>query len=133
MSLQNTTKHYIFDLDDTLVQYNPKPKVPRETWHVLRKLHEQGSKLYIISYNPLAPLIAAELQLTQYIEDIFTSRPPRDQLITKLLVKYPEITEFTYFDDSKDNIKEITDEFRPKYRIHTFHVITPIKCKLLKL
>jgi len=118
---------YIFDLDDTLVQYKKRMAVPRETWHVLRRLHESGAKIYVISYNRQAAFIAAQLGLTKYVHSVISGDPPRDYVIAKLFEAHPEITEFTYFDDNLDNIKDITQRYLGEYRIKTVHVTETIK------
>ncbi|SHO33211.1 Haloacid dehalogenase-like hydrolase motif-containing [Cedratvirus A11] len=129
---------FIFDLDDTLVFYNKKgAKVPRETWHTLRFLYEQGVDMYVISYNPGAYFIAAQLGLTRYIKDFITARPPRDLLLNMLLQKYQDIQgrPLVYFDDALDNLQEIRQsllENVTQRRITLHHVSKNITYALVK-
>ncbi|ATE82263.1 Hydrolase 3 incomplete domain containing protein [Pandoravirus salinus] len=98
----------VFDLDDTLVRYTKRgAKVPRETWHALRRLHENGVQLYVVSYNPAAPFLVAQLGLSKYIDYIVTGVPPRTNLLDVLTTRVDLPPWFLYIDDRADNIKEI--------------------------
>jgi hypothetical protein len=83
----------------------------------------------VISYNRQAAFIAAQLGLTKYVHSVISGDPPRDYVIAKLFEAHPDITEFTYFDDSADNIADILQRYLGEYRIKTVHVTEPIKWK----
>lgn len=127
---------FIFDLDDTLVFYNKRGvKVPRETWHALRFLHEQGVDMYVISYNPGVHFIASQLGLTRYIKEFVTARPPRDALLNLLLEKQKERRNVVYFDDARDNLEEIRQsllENITQRRITLYHVNKTITYAVVK-
>lgn len=98
----------VFDLDDTLVRYTKKgAKVPRETWHLLRRLHENGVRLFVVSYNPMAAFLAAQLGLFRYIDKVVSGRSPRTCVIDRLAAEAPLSASFFYIDDRVDNIKEV--------------------------
>lgn len=98
----------VFDLDDTLVRYTKRgAKVPRETWHALRRLHENGAQLFVVSYNPMAPFLVAQLGLSKYIDITVTGVPPRTSLLDVLVTKVGLPPWFIYIDDRPDNIREI--------------------------
>jgi len=118
---------YIFDLDDTIVQYNKRRiVVPKQTWHMLKKLKRNNAEIFIISYNPLAQILGAQLGLYKHVNAIICGEPPRYSLIEILMEKYPHIKDFDYFDDRLDNIQEILEKY-PNTRCH--HVTKIITCK----
>ncbi|SPN79387.1 Haloacid dehalogenase-like hydrolase motif-containing [Brazilian cedratvirus IHUMI] len=127
---------FVFDLDDTLVFYGKRgAKVPRETWHALRFLHEQEVDMYVISYNPEAYFIGAQLGLTRYIKDFITARPPRDVLLSLLLEKHNQQGKVVYFDDARDNLEEIRQSLLENItgrRIILHHVSKSITCTIVK-
>lgn len=101
----------VFDLDDTLVRYGRrKIVVPRETWHALRRLSESGTRVFIVSFNSLAPFLAAQFDLYRYAEGVVSGAPPRDALLRKLVSAHPDVAlddGFVYVDDRDDNICQI--------------------------
>lgn len=99
----------VFDLDDTLVQYGRRIVVPKQTWHVLALLQNLGAHMYCVSYNPLANLVVGEMGLRKLLEDVVSGRPPRYELVGRLVARNPIISgkEFIYVDDRGDNIEEV--------------------------
>lgn len=98
----------VFDLDDTLVRYTKKgARVPRETWHALRRLWEGGVSLFIVSYDPLASFLVGQLGLFKYIDKVVSGRPPRTNVIDQLAADADLPTSFFYVDDRPDNIDEV--------------------------
>lgn len=81
-------KLYIFDLDDTLVRYGKCKKcVPKQTFHLLRRLHNEGHKIVIATYNPLAVFVVNTMGLNKYIEYIIYGTEYRHLLLFKYLKK----------------------------------------------
>ena len=59
----------IFDLDDTLVNWNRK--IPRQTYHMLNKFKKLNYIIGVISYNLTSYYIAEETNLYEYTSHIF--------------------------------------------------------------
>ena len=103
---------FLFDLDDTLVSH--RGKVPRQTWHVLRRLQREGHVLGIVSNNILAPSVAASVGLTQYVpfHSILVQASPqetRSALVQRWLdvARPAQETAIHYFDDRTYQVDEI--------------------------
>ncbi len=107
-------KVYIFDLDDTLVRYSTKGAVvPRQTFHLLRRLHCEGHLILIVSYNPLCKIIALQTGLYKYAQFVVFGDSYRFLLVERALAKskLSKQTEFFYIDDRFDNIACIKRHF----------------------
>ena len=116
------TKLYIFDLDDTLVRYGKhKFCVPKQTFHMLRRLHNEGHKIVIITYNPLGTNLVKLTKLNKYVKEVVYGTEYRHLLLYKFLQSYDDI--FTYVDDRKDNIQCIKEHYP---NATTVHVANPL-------
>src|SRR5579883_3314981 len=55
---------YIFDLDDTLIQYTRRgPNVPRQTFHALRALCQAGHECVVVTWNPFGSSLVVQTGL----------------------------------------------------------------------
>lgn len=105
---------FVFDLDDTLLDNRKgRPRVARQTWHVLKRLCglEEECRLAIVSYNPGVHLWAGMCGLTRYIPRIGFVRNPtgRQEVVASVLPDdFDEaVDSLYYFDDRIDNIQEV--------------------------
>lgn len=67
----------IFDLDGTLIDDSRRCAVPKQTFHLLKKLKSAGMPMAIISANPLASQFAMVTGLSKYIPFAFSG--PKDE------------------------------------------------------
>lgn len=93
--------------------------MPKQTFDMLRRLHFQGHKIVIATYNPLVVLIVNRMGLSKYVKDVISGTECRHSLLFKHLKDYK--AKFIYVDDRSDNIK--------KHYLHheTNHVTDPLK------
>jgi hypothetical protein len=112
-------KWFVFDLDDTLIDNRKgRPRVARQTWHVLRRLSKREDyAMAIVSYNPGARLWAAMIGLTKYIPSnrigILNNPSDRAELVASVLPLSfdPLVDSLFYFDDRADNIAEVKNAY----------------------
>src|SRR5579863_6582946 len=101
---------YVFDLDDTLVFYGKKgPTIPRQTFHTLRQLR---GPIVVVSYNPLAHILASELGLMKYVNVIICGDCDRNVLVENAIKNF-EDSQLVYFDDRVDNLS-VVKQFYPR-------------------
>lgn len=116
----------VFDLDDTLLAHTGK--VPKQTFHLLKKLVKSDVKLAVISANPLARYFVRAAGLGRYVtvvvEEIDVqegkSNPLRRRQFSKaleLLRVDLQSSAVMYVDDGKRHLATIKKAF-PRVRTY---------------
>jgi len=103
----------VFDLDDTLI-CGDTGKVPKQTFHLLRKLQRAGIKMGIISANPMAVMFAQVHRLAKYIPFALSQGPKetRAHLFGRALDKLGvEPDNVLYCDDGARNLASVAEQF----------------------
>lgn len=98
--------------------------VPKQTFHALRSLSYQNSKICIISFNPLGSFAIKVTGLLKYI-DTFICDPNVDRPIKKKLfdlLKEEEFSTIYYYDDCLDNVMAVQRSY-PFIKI--YHITNP--------
>lgn len=85
--------------------------VPKQTFHKLRALSHHN-KIYIVSYNPLCEYIVNVTGLYKYINRVFFGTDERYKLVDQVINLHNDNqASFIYFDDRRDNIKNVMLHF----------------------
>ena len=123
----------IFDLDDTLVNWNRK--IPRQTYHMLNKFKKLNYIIGVISYNLTSYYIAEETNLYEYTSHIFYKNTNRDILfelcINKIITDYNlnNITNIYYIDDRIDNLQVVKNKYPNVITYHCYNIYELYKLK----
>lgn len=114
---------HIFDFDDTLVFTNKGITVPRQTFHKLRQLKQDGHIIAVISYNPLLKYFINALNLAPLCDIIHYDDNERYKLVQYVLNKCNMDTKFVYYDDRIDNIENVKSHYPNAITYHIHHPV----------